>query len=360
MKFINLILPFIFWTQIAGAQASLLHEVYFNQSLTSKAASFFTKKNGETYNKKNWLNPALHNIYMVNNRSEAEQHRIGLQNISRLSEGRIRFIDMLGSEPLDWSHLESTKFANEVQNFHSIAGFETTNFEKNNAAVMVIFSSASHNLLSTTTLDIVADLTKTGFIVVMMEYPGYGGSLGVPSKANWQLASKGLIQFLSKIFSDRSIYLVGHSIGSAVALDVAAHMPKSVQGVISHAGIYNLKEASKDSSKFPMSDKIAPVVAELMASKENWDAGASLESLARNQTPTLILHGRGDFSVSFRHFELLTNKGAELRKKYLAYPFYSQAFDSSHEDFYANADYGPYQQIWSSVFNFISLTSHKK
>lgn len=343
----------------ALSQTSRLDLPYFQRTLTSIEASSFAKKNGDTYNKKNWLNPVLHNLYMTNNRSETAQHRISLENISKMTRGRLRFIDMLGNEPIDWTSMTEDLFSKDVQRFHSIVGIDTTNIDRPRAPVVVLFSSASHTLISSSTLDVVSDLSYAGYVVVTMEYPGYGGSMGTPTKANWQLASDGLVGFLKKAFPQQPLFLVGHSIGSSVALETASHWPKDVDGVISHAGIYNLSEASKDSSKFLFSDWIAPLVTKLMASKEAWDAGASLQLLSQNSIPTLILHGRQDQSVSFRHYELLTSKSAQLKKAMPDFPVFAQAFDSTHEDIYANSNYGAYYDIWAAILTFIRHSKEK-
>tara|TARA_B110001454_G_C12722566_1_gene435434 strand:- start:7251 stop:8357 length:1107 start_codon:yes stop_codon:yes gene_type:complete len=326
----------------------------FNHDLTSKEASIFAKKNNKDYNKKNWLNPVLHNIFMINNRSETAQHRINLQNISKISSGTIKYLDLLADQPIDWTKLDEITFKEKVQKYHSIAGIVTTNLNKKNAPVIILFSSATHNLYSATTLDVTQDLTRHGFIVVMMEYPGYGGSMGTPSKDNWQLASDGLVVFIRKLLPENSIFLMGHSIGGPVALETAAHHPELISGVISHASFYTLKEGAKDSSKFFMSDALAPIVVQLFAANHQWKGDENLALLAKSGTPTLFLHGKNDDSVSYRHYTLFTAKAAELKKQYPQFPVFAKDFESSHEDVFANDSYGPYSEIWKVINDFVA------
>ncbi|MES2769492.1 MAG: alpha/beta hydrolase [Bdellovibrionota bacterium] len=355
MKYLRLLIGGLITVQLATAQASSFTEEFANRSLVSKESMNYSELNGKTYNTKNWANPVLHNIFMVNNRSETAQYRINLNNISKMTDGKILFIDMLGAEVLDWAQLNPTKFTNQVQKFHSIAAFETTNLDLPESPFVVLFSSTSHNLLSAVTLDLVRDLTLAGNTVVMMEYPGYGGSMGTPTKASWQKASEGLVLFVKNRFPQRKIFLIGHSIGAPVAMETAAHQPKLIAGVVSHSSFYNLYEASKDSAKFLFSNWIAPLLTKLTAARENWDNGENLELLSKNNVPVLLLHGRNDASVSFRHFNLLTHKAAQLKKSNQNFPFYSHAFDSTHEDIYTNADYGKYKEIWDSIDDFMNL-----
>lgn len=336
-------------------------KVYIPETnLVSKEASAFAKKNNLTYNKKNWLNPVLHNIFMINNRSETGQHRINLQNLSHLMGGSVSYVDLLGSEPINWSTLDEDTFKTKVQKYHSIAGIVNQNIEDSSAPVIILFSSATHNLYSASTLSITSDLTKSGYIVVMMEYPGYGGSMGEPTKDYWQMASEGLLVYVKKLLPNNKIFLMGHSIGGPVALETAAHKPDLVAGVISHASFYTLKEGAKDSSKFFLSDQLAPIVVQLFASKHQWDGGENLTLLAKSSTPTLLLHGKNDSSVSYRHLGLFQKKSQDLKKNYPGFPVFSKDFESSHEDVFANEAYGPYNEIWSSIDSFVKLQYVKK
>lgn len=342
------------------AGASELLSLEPAQKLMTSASAIWTQKNGEDYNQKNWMNPVLHNIYMANNRSESAEFRVNLDNITKLTGGRLRFLDLLGSEPIRWESVGESTFKNKIQKYHSVLGLETSNIENKKSPVVLLFYSASHNLLSTATLDVVSDLSRKGVTVAMLEYPGYGATLGTPGKENWEKASTGAVEFLSRAFPGQDIYLLGHSIGSAVAFSAAASRPQLVSGVISHAGIYNLKEASKDSKKFFMSHIIAPLLTSLMASGENWDNTKPLKILAEKQVPVFIIHGRNDRSVSYRHFGLFTQKMSQLKALNPGFPNYSQSFASTHEVLFANETYGPYREIWDAIFNFIAEVEAKK
>jgi pimeloyl-ACP methyl ester carboxylesterase len=326
-----------------------------NHSLISPPASEYAKRNNEKYNTRNYINPYLHNIFMANNRAETGEFRIGLENFSKLSGGKIQLIDLLGSVEVPWYDLSEADFK-LVQQYHSIAAINTENLKNPNASIIVIFSSASHNLLSTLALDVMPYLTQKGFIVVMMEYPGYGGSLGEPGRENWSKATIGLLTYLKEKLN-RKIYLVGHSIGSAVALEAASLKPDLVSGVVSHAGFYSLREASKDSAKLPswVNNTIVPILTKVFAKEHLWDNEVTLKQLAINKTPVYFLQGKKDQSVSPRHLALFQNEAAILKKQYPDFKVYSQSFaNASHEDLYVNDTYGPFNEMWKSIINFIN------
>jgi hypothetical protein len=326
----------------------------FQQNLVSREASGWARKNGENYNTRNYINPYLHNIFMANNRAETGELRLSLNSISKSSSGRIRFVDLLGSKPVDWKKMTVETFES-VQRFHSIAAVSSENLENTDAPVMVIFSSASHNLLATVTLDLMPFLTEKGFIVVMMEYPGYGGSLGEPGKENWTKASVGLLEFLHQKLG-RKAFLLGHSIGSAVALEAASLRPDLVQGVISHAGFFSIKEASKDSTDLPswLNNSVVPSLTRWLAKEHLWDNSKTLPLLGKHQVPAFFIHGSQDHSVHPRHLQLFRKEAGEVKKRNPQFPVFSESFPSaSHEDLMINENYGPFNLMWESVLRFV-------
>lgn len=352
----KLIASFFLATLLSVAATAQEIPILSRDGLNSIEANYYAKLNGETYVTKNWLNPVRHNIFMANNRSETIQFRVALNNFAERSNGRLRIVDLLEDEALDWKKLSTDEFHTKVQEHHALVAIETSQLINPNAPIILMFSSASHNLLSAVAMSVPYDLARAGFVPVAMEYPGYGASMGTPCKENWQKAAEGTVKFLKKTFPGRSIYLYGHSIGGAVALETAAKVPSLVKGVVTHATFFNLAEAAKDSSKFLLSDYIAPIVATLLANKENWDASENLPVLAEHSIPILFMHGENDRSVSVRHLGLLAAESKLLNQRYPAFRTVATTSDSSHEDMNASDVYGPYSKLWQIANDFIRFS----
>ncbi|HJW33878.1 MAG TPA: alpha/beta fold hydrolase [Holophagaceae bacterium] len=68
-----------------------------------------------------------------------------------------------------------------------------------------------------------------GADVVLMEYPGYGARPGEPTEATLVAAGREAATALAR---EGPLYLVGESLGSGVALQVAGSAPAQVQGVL--------------------------------------------------------------------------------------------------------------------------------
>jgi hypothetical protein len=181
------------WATAAQERTSAL----FQYDINSPQANFFAKENGKFYNTKNWLNPVMHNIYMANNRSETIQFRVSLSRLGKLSNGSLGLVDLLGDQAIDWSQVTPEVFDKKIRSYHSLAAIDTAALmapQNERAPFLVMFSSASHNLLSVLTMQAPSDIARAGIIPVMMEYPGYVASMGTPSKVNWQKAAEGLVR----------------------------------------------------------------------------------------------------------------------------------------------------------------------
>ena len=187
------------------AQADCGNSVADLGEINSSAAGHYAMENAKEYPNSGWLNVLKYNVFMANNRAETIQARISLSNVNKKMQCRLKYIDLVHDQPVDWENLTTDSFENEVKKFHSIAAILTDNLTNPAAPLFVTFSSASHNLLSAVTITVPSDLNSAGFVPVMMEYPGYGASMGRPSRENFQNAAVGLVKYLSKKYPHRSI-----------------------------------------------------------------------------------------------------------------------------------------------------------
>lgn len=130
-------------------------------------------------------------------------------------------------------------------------------------------------------------LRDAGFNVFAYDYPGYGTSDGEPTEQNVYAAADAAYRYLTGHLrlQGEEIVLYGRSLGGAPTLRLAAR--NEVGGVITESAF---------TSAFTV-----PVPRRLLW----WDKFDNLRQLRQVQCPVLIIHGRQDGIVPFRHAEAL-------------------------------------------------------
>lgn len=131
------------------------------------------------------------------------------------------------------------------------------------------------------------DLKQMGYSVLAYDYHGYGTTPGTPTEANAYQDEETAYDYLRKtrgVPADR-IIAMGHSLGSAMAIDLAVRRP--VAGLII-------------ASAFVSADRIVTEIPILPLDKfEN------LAKIGRVHSPLLILHGEQDGTVPVWHGRML-------------------------------------------------------
>ena len=132
-------------------------------------------------------------------------------------------------------------------------------------------------------------LTKLGFSVLLIDYRGYGRSEGdFPNEARvYQDASIAwdyLVQ--ERRFSPQQIYIYGHSLGGAIAIDLAVKHPDAA-GLIVESTFTSIREVIAYNNKFWM----FPVDLLLTQRFE------SIEKVPNLRMPVLFIHGTADSTV---------------------------------------------------------------
>ena len=122
-------------------------------------------------------------------------------------------------------------------------------------------------------------LTGKGDHVIVVSYRGFGGNPGSPTQAALVDDGRSFIAAARKLVgSDAHIFLVGHSLGGAVALHVAATMP--VTGVVTL-------------STFDAFSQSAPAgMGALLPDKWN-----NLDAVRKIKAPLVMIHGTADDRV---------------------------------------------------------------
>ncbi len=148
-------------------------------------------------------------------------------------------------------------------------------------------------------LDLVQPFQRKGFSVFLVDYRGFGKSSGRPSEQGLYrdgLAAWAYLVEKENIAPER-IVIHGHSIGGAVAIEVA--LQKKVRGVILESAFTSTKNMAKTMPLFALFAPVFP------AHYNN------LEKIHRLRAPKLIVHGESDeivpFSMGKKLFEAATD-----------------------------------------------------
>ena len=168
--------------------------------------------------------------------------------------------------------------------------------EKENPVVLHFHGNAgniSHRL------DLVQPFLHRGFSVFLFDYRGFGKSSGRPSETGLYkdgLAAWAYLVEKEKITPER-IVLHGHSIGAAVAIEVA--LQKKVKSLVIESAFTSTKDMAKSMVLFSLFSPVLPA---------NYN---NLEKIRRVPVSKLILHGDRDEIVPFSMGERLFEAAAD-------------------------------------------------
>jgi fermentation-respiration switch protein FrsA (DUF1100 family) len=144
-----------------------------------------------------------------------------------------------------------------------------------------------------------AGLRQLGLNLLAFDYRGYGESGGTPSEAGLYRDVDAAYRYLRE---DRSvpaerIIIFGHSLGSAVAIDLASRVPTA--GLIVEGALTSVQDRGQELYPY------IPV---------RWIAASrfsSLEKISRVRVPKLFLHAVRDEVIPLAHGRLLYQEAAE-------------------------------------------------
>lgn len=150
---------------------------------------------------------------------------------------------------------------------------------------------------------ILEEYAKRGVSVFAYDYRGYGLSGGKPSIAGLKASARAAYGYVSKTlgYADTDIAVVGYSLGSAAACEIADLHPNIRCAVI----VGGFSKAVK--AVLPVN--IVP-----------WEILDNSEKIARFKMPVLFLHGRRDIIVPFRNARENFKKAPDGGKKLVIFP----------------------------------------
>ncbi|MGH7703864.1 MAG: alpha/beta hydrolase [Gemmatimonadales bacterium] len=174
-------------------------------------------------------------------------------------------------------------------------------------------------------------LRDLGLDVLAIDYRGYGESEGTPSEEGLYTDARAAYDYLrtTRGVPPSRIVLYGHSLGSAVAIDLATRV--EVAGLIVEGAFTSVPDRGQE---------IYPFFPVRLIARSRF---ASLDKIGRIAIPKLFIHGRDDITIPIRHGRRLYDR-AQSPKTFLE-------VRGGHDDAYA-VDSAAYQ---AGISRFLGL-----
>jgi uncharacterized protein len=134
-------------------------------------------------------------------------------------------------------------------------------------------------------------LVSDGTGLVALSYRGYGGSTGEPTEVGFHHDAEAAYAFAAARYSPERIAVWGHSIGTGVAVALAAERP-----------IAKLILEAPFTSTADLAARIFPIMPVRLLMKDQFRAD---ELIARVRVPVLIMHGARDDAIPIAFGERL-------------------------------------------------------
>ncbi len=150
---------------------------------------------------------------------------------------------------------------------------------------------------------------EVGANLFVAEFRGYGASGGRPSFSSLVADAHPVAHTFHRILDEQGFtgprFIMGRSLGSHPALEIAAHLPKRLEGLIIESGAANLRR----------------LIAMIGADPEQGEGGALVEAheakVRSIRLPVLIIHGEYDELIPVSHaaelYDMLEGTERELQ-----------------------------------------------
>ncbi len=152
--------------------------------------------------------------------------------------------------------------------------------------------------------------TRLGINLLVVDYRGYGSSDGQPTASRMLADAIATYEQTGHILVEnelkaRPLFVMGRSLGSAAAIEIAQRAGDGINGLIIESGFaYTLPLLATLGLRLGLEE-----------ADETQDGFGNLEKIAQVQVPTLILHGRDDRLIRVENAHALhENCGAEVNR----------------------------------------------
>lgn len=159
--------------------------------------------------------------------------------------------------------------------------------------LVLYFHGNAENLETLRLSGLFAEFARIGADVLAVDYPGYGRSDGEPSEAANLAAAEAGLDWAKRERSGRKLVVCGWSLGSAVAIQLAASHPADVDRLVLMSPWSSLRDVAR--LHYP-----AFMVGALLS--ERYDSLAAAPGV---RAPTLVVHGEDDAIIPVTQGESL-------------------------------------------------------
>jgi len=162
--------------------------------------------------------------------------------------------------------------------------------------------------------DAIAPLyTDLGITLLVVDYRGYGASGGRPTASHLLADAIHVFEDLGDVLAEHNLaparlYIMGRSLGSAAAIEVARHAGDRLAGLIVESGFVDT---------FALLARLGLL---LQGADEEWDGFDNAAKMETVQMPTLIIHGRNDVLLPARDGQELYRRSTAANKQLVLIP----------------------------------------
>ena len=177
---------------------------------------------------------------------------------------------------------------------------------------------------------------RIGLSLLVVDYRGYGGSDGKPTSSTLLGDAVAVFDELPELMarhalSPSHVFVMGRSLGSAPAIEIAAQPDRAIAGLIIESGFAHT---------FPLIERLGGPT---LVGREADDGFANLAKIAQVNMPTLIIHGESDRIIPVADGQALHARCGAEHKRLLTIPH------AGHNDLLAVDPQAYFQAIRSFV-----------
>ena len=142
-------------------------------------------------------------------------------------------------------------------------------------------------------------LRDLGLGLLALDYRGYGESQGKPSEAGLYADARAAYAYLTQVrrIPAQRIVIYGHSLGAAVAIELATTAPAA--GLIVEGAFTSVPDRGAE---------LWPLIPVRLIARNRFP---SLERIGRIRMPVLVIHGRDDTTIPIAHGRRLFQAASE-------------------------------------------------
>lgn len=180
---------------------------------------------------------------------------------------------------------------------------------------------------------------RIGINLAVADYRGYGASSGNPSFTNMLKDAKSIFAAVKEQLAARGynqeLWVMGRSLGSLSALELARLYPEDLRGLIIESGFADASRVMNHNGHFP---------AELLQPRFHQEC---LEEVGKITIPALVIHGEEDYIVPVEEAEIIFEHLGTPNKKLLLIPM------AGHNDLM----FLGFKQYFKAIQEFVSGSS---